>query len=47
MRTLQFMNETEWKKRAKETLEFFVPMALKLENKKLADELNDLCMRFA
>jgi len=46
MRTLQFMNETEWKKRAKETLEFFVPMALKLENKQLADELNDLCMKF-
>ena len=46
MRTLQFMDETEWKKRAKETLEFFVPMALKLENKKLADELNDLCLKY-
>lgn len=46
MRTLQFMNETEWKKRAKETLELFVPIALKLENRKLADELTDLCLKY-
>jgi len=46
MRTLQFMNETEWRKRAKETLEFYVPFAMKLECQKLSDELKLLCMKY-
>lgn len=46
MRTLQFMNENEWKKKAKETLEFYIPLALRLENQKLTNELEHLCMKY-
>jgi len=38
MRTMEFMKETEWKKKAEETIELFLPMARQIENQRLADE---------
>lgn len=46
MRTVQFMDKAEWKKKAEETIELFLPMARRLENQKLINELNDLCLRY-
>lgn len=44
MRTIGFMGEEAQKEKAKETAELFLPIARKLGNKKLADELNDLAL---
>lgn len=46
MRTMQFMKETEWKEKAEETIELFLPMARRIENQKLVDELNDLSVKY-
>lgn len=46
MRTVEFMNEDERQCKAKETIEIFMPLARKLNNQKLIDELNDLSMKY-
>lgn len=46
MRTMQFMEESEWRKKAEETVALFLPMARKIENQKLIDELNDISLRY-
>lgn len=46
MRTVQFMDQAERKKKAEETIAFFLPMAREIENQKLINELNDLCIKY-
>lgn len=46
MRTLEFVKKEEWKKRAKETIRLFLPMAKRIENKRLVDELCDLSVKY-
>lgn len=46
MRTIEFIDDRKKQEKAKETIELFMPLARKLDNKKLIDELNDLCMRY-
>ena len=46
MRTMEFMEKAEWKRRAKETIRLFLPMARRIENKKLIDELYDLSVKY-
>lgn len=45
MRTIEFIDESKKREKAEETIELFMPLARKLGNKKLIDELNDLSMR--
>lgn len=46
MRTIEFIEEEKRKIKAKETLELFMPLARKLGNEKLIDELNDISMEY-
>lgn len=46
MRTITFIDESQRKERARETMELFLPLAVRLGNKKLVNELNDLGMRY-
>ena len=46
MRTMEFMEKAEWKRRAEETMRLFLPMARRIENKKLIDELYDLSVKY-
>lgn len=46
MRTIEFIDDRKKQAKAKETIELFMPLARRLENKKLIDELNDLCMKY-
>ncbi len=46
MRTIEFLDDSKRKAKAIETIEIFMPLARKLENKKLIDELNDLCVKY-
>lgn len=45
MRTIEFMDENKKKEKATETIELFMPLARKLGNQKLIDELNDLSLK--
>lgn len=46
MRTLDFLEENRRPQKAKETIEFFMPMAQKLGNQKIIEELNDLSLAY-
>lgn len=46
MRTIEYIDAGKKQAKAKETIELFMPLARKLDNKKLIDELNDLCMKY-
>jgi len=46
MRTMEYADDGKKSKKAKETMELFMPFVRKLDNKKLIDELNDLCMKY-
>ncbi|MCR1897523.1 HD domain-containing protein [Irregularibacter muris] len=46
MRTIEFMDESRWKEKAKETLEIFLPIAVKMDNEKIIAELNDLSVKY-
>ena len=46
MRTIEYMEESEIKKRAKETISIFIPVARRLKNEKLINELNNLAMKY-
>lgn len=46
MRTIEFMNKGQQKSKAKETIHLFMPLARKLGNKKLINELEDIAMNY-
>ncbi len=46
MRTIEFIDEIRWKEKAKETIEVFLPVAVKLNNEKIVAELNDLAVKY-
>ena len=46
MRTLEYIEESEKKRRAKETISIFMPVARKLKNEKIINELNSLSMKY-
>ncbi len=46
MRTVNFIDESKKGEKAKETIECFMPLARKLGNKKLINELNDLGIKY-
>jgi GTP pyrophosphokinase len=46
MRTIEFMDVTRWKEKAKETINIFLPIAAKLNNEKVMSELNDLAVKY-
>ena len=47
MRTIEYLPEEKRAKKAKETIEFYLPVARKLNNRKLLEELNDLARKYA
>lgn len=46
MRTIEFIDEGRRRGKAKETIELFMPLARKINNIKLIDELNELSMEY-
>lgn len=46
MRTIEYIEESEKKRRAKETIYIFMPVARKLKNEKIINELNNLSMKY-
>lgn len=46
MRTIEYMEESEKKRRAKETLSIFMPVARNLRNEKVINELNELSIKY-
>jgi len=46
MRTIEFLTEEKRAKKAKETIELFMPVARRLGNAKLCEELNDLALKY-
>lgn len=46
MRTIQYIDKTKWAEKAKETLEYFLPLARRLNHQKLIDEMNDLSLKY-
>ena len=46
MRNIEFIDDRKKKIKAKETIEIYMPLARKVNNQKLIDELNDLAMRY-
>ena len=46
MRTVEYMEAEKQQEKARETIEFFLPLARRLENSKLMDELNDLSLKY-
>ncbi len=46
MRTIDFIDDAKKNLKAMETVEVFMPLARKLNNAKLIDELNDLAVKY-
>lgn len=46
MRTLRFMDEGKWRVKAKETIEKYTPIARKVGNSALTEELNKIALEF-
>ena len=46
MRTIEYMDESKRAEKAKETIEIYMPLARKINNRKLTEELNDLALRY-
>lgn len=46
MRTIDFIDERKRSQKARETIELFMPFAIKSGNRKLIDELNDLGLKY-
>lgn len=44
MRTIEFIDENKKATKAKETIDIYMPLARKINNQKLTDELNDLAL---
>lgn len=47
MRTIEYLAEEKRAVKAKETIEFYLPLARKVNNQKLLDELNDLARKYS
>lgn len=47
MRTIEYLAEEKRAAKAKETIEFYLPLARKVNNQKLMEELNDLARKYA
>ena len=47
MRTIEFLAEEKRAVKAKETIEFYLPLARKVNNQKLMEELNDLARKYS
>lgn len=46
MRTIEFMDDSKKAKKVKETIEIYLPLARRVNNQKLINELNDLAMKY-
>ena len=46
MRTLEAMSREAWEKKARETVEWYLPIARAIGNEKLAAELHDLSLKY-
>lgn len=46
MRTLEFLDKDRWEEKAKETIKIYLPMAIKIDNKRLMEELNDISLKY-
>ena len=46
MRTIDFIDDSKKEKKVKETIEIYLPLARRINNQKLIDELNDLVMKY-
>ena len=46
MRTIEFIDDSKKAKKVKETIEIYLPLARRINNQKLIDELNDLSMKY-
>ncbi len=46
MRTIEFIDDSKKTKKVKETIEIYLPLARRINNQKLIDELNDLAMKY-
>lgn len=46
MRTLKFMDESKWRNKSKETIEIYIPVARKIGNIALLEELNQLAIEY-
>lgn len=46
MRTIEYMEKSEKQRRAKETISIFMPVARKLKNEKVINELNKISMKY-
>ncbi len=47
MRTIEYLAEAKRAVKAKETIEFYLPLARKVNNQKLLEELNDLARKYS
>ena len=47
MRTIEFMDESKRAEKAKETIETYMPLARKIGNRKLTEELNNLALQYS
>lgn len=47
MRTIEFMDESKRAEKAKETVAIYLPLARRVNNQKLTEELNDLALRYS
>lgn len=46
MHTIEYMKDSERKRRARETISLYMPVARQLKNEKLIKELKDLSIRY-
>lgn len=46
MRTIEFVDDDKKAQKVKETIEIYMPLARRINNRKLIDELNDLIMKY-
>lgn len=46
MRTLRFMDKNKWRNKAKETIEIYMPIARKLGNDAILEELNKIALEY-
>lgn len=46
LKKIDFISETKKAIKAKETIEIYMPLARKINNQKLTDELNDLAFKY-
>ena len=47
MRTIDYIDADKKAQKAKETIEIYMPLARRINNQKLTDELSDLAMKYS